>query len=68
MLQTGGGSPSILSAAFVVHVEAWNAVNVLTRTEDINRCTPGCLVAACSLEGRLPIGWVIKDSQVKINK
>ena len=42
MLQTGGGSPSILSAAFVVHVEAWNAVNVLTRTEDINRCTPGC--------------------------
>lgn len=44
MPQTGGGNPSILSAAFVLHIEAWNAVNVLTRTEDVDRCTPGrCL-------------------------
>lgn len=57
-----GGKSSILSTAFVVQIEAGNAVNVLTRTESIFMLTDAHVGTTCgtTFEGRLPVAQVIK--------
>lgn len=56
------GENSILSAAFVVQIEAGHAINVLTRVGGTLMLRDSHVGAACgtSLEGRLPITQVIK--------
>lgn len=52
----------ILSAAFVLHIEAGKAINVLTRIAGIFMLTDAHMGAACgtTLERRFPIARVIK--------
>lgn len=53
---------SVLSAAFVVQIEAGNVINVLTKIGGTLMLTDSHMGAACgtTLEGRLPITQVIK--------
>lgn len=53
----------ILSAAFMVQIEAGNAINVLTRFGGIFLSTDVHVGATCgtTLEGRLPVARVMKD-------